>query len=48
MSNFEKTRSILVINDAIEHVLYTSQFAEYLKNDFIVLNAEAFSQLLLS
>ena len=45
MSNFEKTRSILVINDAIEHVLYTSQFAEYLKNDFIVLNAEAFSQL---
>lgn len=45
MSNFEKVRSILVIKNNIEHALYVSQFAEHLKNDFIVLNAEAFSEL---
>lgn len=45
MLNFEKTRSILVIKDNIEHALYVSQFAEYLKKGFLVLNAEAFSEL---
>lgn len=45
MNTFQSVRSILVIKDKTEHALYISQFAEYIKDGFLVLNAEAFSEL---
>ena len=45
MTTFQNVRSILVIKDKTEHALYISQFAEYIKKGFLVLNAEAFSEL---
>ena len=45
MNTLKNTRSILVIKDKTDHALYVSQFAEYIKNDFLVVNEESFLQL---
>lgn len=45
MNILENTKSILVIRDKTEHALYISQFAEYLKDGFLVVNQESFNQL---
>jgi len=45
MNTLKNTRSILVIKDKKDHALYISQFAEYIKNGFLVVNEESFLQL---
>ena len=45
MNTLKNTRSILVIKDKKDHALYISQFAEYIKNWFLVVNEESFLQL---
>ena len=44
MNTLENTRSILVIKDKKDHALYISQFAEYIKSGFLVVNEESFLQ----
>ena len=45
MQTLNNTRSILVIKDKEDHALYISQFAEYIKQCFLVVNEESFLQL---
>ncbi len=44
MSSLNNIRSILVIKDKNDHALYISQFAEYMKSGFLVVNESAFLQ----
>ena len=44
MQTLTNVRSILVIKDKNDHALYISQFAEYIKNGFLVVNKESFLQ----
>ncbi len=44
MQTLKNTRSILVIKDKKDHALYVSQFAEYIKKGFLVVNEESFLQ----
>ena len=44
MTILNNIRSILVIKDKIDHILYVNQFAEYIKNGFLVVNESAFLQ----
>ena len=45
MNALKNTRSILVIKDKKDHALYINQFAEYIKNGFLVVNEDSFLQL---
>ena len=45
MQTLKNTRSILVIKDKNDHALYIKQFAEYIKQGFLVVNEESFLQL---
>ena len=44
MQTLTNVRSILVIKDKNDHLLYINQFAEYIKKGFLVVNEESFLQ----